>query len=254
MSSVVQMDSAQFTDGSDYGTQTFVESGFGFKNVKAGDAIVVLVRTEYADNHVLSITDNYGNTYHQVPGARVASAASVQTVDIWYAENVAAVSDPPTALSLTITRDGTLAAWGAALYDVTGISGAPVAVGTVVDENGSATIDGPALDGGSEALFIAALGNFAAHNSTATHVASPWSFFTSITGYEPDGLGSGWLISSGLQKPHFTLWVVSTSVISAVAFHATPPDPPDPMELPVLGSVPELVVPLQAPTTHSSAR
>jgi hypothetical protein len=77
---------------------TYFESvwSYNFNEVVGGDALVMMFVTNEADTRVTSITDVYGNTWTQIPGAQVSEVSSGGTqrsVDVWRADNVAAVRD-----------------------------------------------------------------------------------------------------------------------------------------------------------------
>jgi hypothetical protein len=55
---------------------TFFESFMQFTNpVQEGSALVLIFCTDQSDTHVTSITDDYGNVWTQVPGARATTQA-----------------------------------------------------------------------------------------------------------------------------------------------------------------------------------
>jgi hypothetical protein len=207
---IVQQDSFSVNEPSLTKTMTFFEAAFGMKNIQAGNAIVVIWAGDDG-NHLISLTDNYGNSYAQVPGAAINDGATSHASDIWWAQNVAGVTDPPTEFALNFTLDGSASnTWGAVVFEVSGINGATVVAVTksVTDVNDS-TFTGPALDGGSGAFYIA--GTAGVFGATAA-VASPWEILVT-----PGILGGGGtategnggqacatLVSSGPQQATFT--------------------------------------------------
>jgi hypothetical protein len=226
--SVVQQDSAEATSSETSWTQTFFESGYGMKNVMAGHALVVLFAGVVA-NTVASITDNYGNTYVQVPGAAINDANTGRASDVWWAQNVAQVTDPGKTFALTINLNGTASNnWGAVIFEVSGINGATIVAATAsIDDTNDSTFSGPSLNGGSGAFYVTGLAGI--FGDTAT-VALPWAI-VQTPGISNGGGGStesnggqscAALVSSGTQQAVFTPQTASPNwfigAISGVAF------------------------------------
>jgi hypothetical protein len=129
---------------------TMFEANLGMSEVQAGDALVAFVYVPDTTAHVTSITDNYGNTWTQIPGARATSSDAQSMVDIWWAQNVAQVTDPGNTfqISASIDHNGSGQAWGIVVFDVEGINGATTVLGSS-ETNSTPSLNGPALNGGS---------------------------------------------------------------------------------------------------------
>jgi hypothetical protein len=220
---------------------TFFESFYGMPNVQAGHALVVFLGGGNGGScTVTSITDNYDNTYEQIPGAYVS--ANGQWQDVWWAQNINPVTDPPTQLHITANLSKTDDSYcGIVVVECSGINGATLVAGTASSEPfPNAPVDGPSLNGGSGALYLASVcSTYAsagdADNSNHAAINSPWAF-PAQSGPGTGGSGFSWsgpqgpcvvgLVSSGVQQPIFDTTQVnppgSTSidfmVISAVAF------------------------------------
>ena len=208
--SIVQQDSFSVGSPLTSKTMTFFESQYGMKSVQAGHAIVVLWAGAYG-NTLTALTDNYGNTYVPVSGAAFSDSDTGGASDIWWAQNVNQVTDPPTNFALNFTLSGSASgAWGAVVFEVSGINGATTVAGhvSVLDNNG-ALFNGPSLNGGGGAFYVTGTAGFA--GSTAT-VASPWAILVT-----PDIGGGGGaatefnggqacatLVSSGTQQSVWT--------------------------------------------------
>lgn len=172
--------------------QTFFESYVGFPGVQGGSALVAILSTDQTDTVITSITDNYGNTWTQVPNARVTQNGSdgyVYSIDVWRADNVAAElplnpSTDVAYLQLQAHFTGTAVHrtdW--VVYEVEGINGGSATAAHAAQDSGSniSSVTSPTVDGGSAALFVTAAGcSFLA--TEANTVDSPWSFGSSITG------------------------------------------------------------------------
>jgi hypothetical protein len=253
--SIRQADNIGFSPlGTTY-TYTIFEKALGMENVQAGDAIVVCVQPNANGvpnvPNVLSVTDNYGNTYRQIPGARSVASSNDWGVDFWWAQNVAQVNDPGITISsqtlaLTVTLDSVPggSGLGVVVFDIEGINGAtPVcaSVGTTSTLNAgrNSPFQGPSLNGGSGAVFLSALVSLAAGSGGGNQaprpgsiVESPWDIIV-IPGISDGGgyayveLGSmavASLLGSGTQQATFELTtnLISPSeedyVIGGVAF------------------------------------
>jgi hypothetical protein len=229
--SIVQQDSAEVTSSETSWTQTFFEHGYGMKDVTAGNALVVFW-AGVVPNQVSSMTDNYGNTYVQVSGAAINDANSGRASDVWWAKNVAQVTDPGKIFALTINLSGTASgSWGAVIFEVSGINGATIVAATAsIDDTNDSTFSGPSLNGGREAVFVTGLAGI--FGATAT-VALPWAI-VQTPGISNGGGGStennggqscAALVSRGTQQAIFTPQTASPhwfiGAISGVAFIPT---------------------------------
>jgi hypothetical protein len=245
MSSIRQADNCGGFNGTT-GTNTYFEAFYGMPNIQENDALIVFVNTQDATSHVVSITDNHGNTYAQIPGARVALTPNQQVggypemVDVWWAQKVAQVNDPgenlTTAFSLTVTLDSSESNWGVVIVDAKGINGASIVLGNVLDTSlisADGTISGPSLNGGSGAVFLSALASFAAGSgygneapSPGSSVASPWEVIVApgIThggGYayvEGGYMAVASYVGAGAQQADFTIVNSSIACVCGVAF------------------------------------
>lgn len=240
--SIVQSDNLSVS-GNNPVSFTFFESFYGMPNVQAGHALVVFIGGGNGGScTVSSISDNYGNTYEQIPGAYIS--ANGQWQDVWWAQNINPVTDPPTQLHITAELSKTDSSnCGIVVVECSGINGATLVAGTassIPDPN--APVDGPSLNGGSGALYLASVcstyasaGDF--DNSNRAAINSPWAF-PAQSGPGTGGSGFSWsgpqgpcvvgLVASGVQQPIFDTTQVDTPgseavdfiVISAVAFIA----------------------------------
>jgi len=220
---------------------TFFESFYGMPNVQAGHALVVFLGGGNGGScTVASITDNYGNSYEQIPGAYISANSTWQ--DVWWTQNINPVTDPPTALHITAELSKTDSSNCAiVVVECSGINGATLVAGTAAFfPEPNAPVDGPSINGGSGALYLASVCSFwsaagDADNSNHASVNSPWAF-PAQSGPGTSGSGFPWsgsqgpcvagLVSSGVQQPIFDTTQVDTpgstsddfGVISAVAF------------------------------------
>jgi hypothetical protein len=145
---------------------TYFESvwPYNFNEVVGGDALVMMFVTNEADTRVTSITDVYGNTWTQIPGAQVSEVSSGGTqrsVDVWRADNVAAVypynpsTGGPPLLGITVNFTGTPSQCITMIAEVEGISGGAASAAVASsDTTAFSALTGPSLDGGSEAFFF----------------------------------------------------------------------------------------------------
>jgi hypothetical protein len=238
--SIVQSDNLSVSSNNPV-SYTFFESSYGMPNVQAGHALVVFIGGGNGGScTVTSITDNYGNTYEQIPGAYIS--ANGQWQDVWWAQNINPVTDPPTPLHITAELSKADSSnCGVVVVECSGINGATLVAGTASSiPSPNAPVDGPSLNGGSGALYLASVCSTYASasdsdNSNHASVNSPWAF-PAQSGPGTGGSGFSWsgaqgpcvvgLVSSGAQQPIFDTTEVnppgSTSVdfmvISAVAF------------------------------------
>jgi hypothetical protein len=248
---IIQTDNLSLTSPMSSFSQTFFEYGFGMPNVQAGHALVVFIggSTGGSTSPVESITDNYGNTYVQVPGAYTTHPAySSYWQDVWVAYDVAQVNDNGTGapghavLDLTFNFSSSVAV-AIVMAECSGINGATLVVGgNGVYQSPNAPLDGPSVNGGSGALYLASLCSFYAssgdeYNSTPAAVNSPWAL-PPQSGPGTGGSGFPWsgaegptvagLVSSGSQQPIFNTTAIGSSfdvgTIVAIAFiPAAPP-------------------------------
>jgi hypothetical protein len=203
---------------------TFFESDFGMPNVTAGDALVVSLGID-AGVTVTSVTDNYGNTYHQVPGAYVSDSTSGRASDVWWAANVAQVNDPPTTLVVTVNLSGNSTNWGWTIYQVRGINNAAPSSITQVISNTSSPFNGSSLDGGSGAFYLSNAVNQLGSEAVPS-VASPW-MIPITPGIAGDGgntfnfqagQGTAGYAGTGTQQAVFTPSGSFEGVVSNVVF------------------------------------
>jgi hypothetical protein len=226
--SIVQQDCAEATSSETSFTNTYFEHSYGMKNVTAGDALVVFWAGPNT-NTVASMTDNYGNTYTQVPGAAINDSNTGRGTDVWWAQNVAQVTDPTKEYALTVNINGTATAnQSVVIFECNGINGASIVTSTLsVDDNTGTNFSGPSLNGGSGAVYLSGLAGI--FGDTVT-VASPWAIVQTpdIGGggggsTEPNGgQAVAQLTGSGTQQATFTPQAASPSwfigVVSGVAF------------------------------------
>jgi hypothetical protein len=221
MPSIRQVDNIGQVIGSNLTlTYTMFEANLGMSEVQAGDALVAFVYVPDTTANVTSITDNYGNIYTQVPGARATSSDTASMTDVWWAQNVAQVTDPGDTYQLTISIDhnGSGGAWGIVVFDVEGINGATTVLGSS-ETNSTPSLNGPALNGGSGAVYFAAYAGPLAvvfgngdQLTPGFSVDAPWEIIiqpgvTGGGGYayvEEAGMGVASLVSSGSKQATFS--------------------------------------------------
>jgi hypothetical protein len=239
---------------------------FQFVGVEAGNTLVALVFAEVYDANVISFIDNYGNTWEQVPGARVTvddglgdafgteadhtGPPTGRTLDIWIARNAVATlpTDFTTWLHTTYTLDKTPLHTGVVVYEIVG-SVDVKAVGVVNSATPGTSFAGPSLSAGSvSAAYIAGFFNYSQGNGFPGHtpVSSPWTEDTVDGGAFARIDGAYYsCVASGTQQPVFTLRAgASPAIVSAIALsNETQPDSggggSTSTDVPFLGSVVE---------------
>jgi hypothetical protein len=162
---------------------------YPFLPIQAGDALVLVVSVcgegsaaNINGMNVLSVTDNYGNTWTQVPGARKSQSGFFsQFIDVWVAYDVAAV--PEDGLQITATTDTAVgdssSAVGVTTWDCVGLTGGTptVATGSYNDSTGGFTA--PSINAGASSLVISAYPYILAGVIGVGDVASPFDVFVS---------------------------------------------------------------------------
>jgi hypothetical protein len=128
---------------------------------------------------VTSVTDNLGNHYVQVPGARIAAAPGVDgysyALDVWKADNIVGpVGENVLEVTWNLSES---ASSNIMVLDVRGVVGGAV---SLFPQSGTAesTLAGPAMSASVESLFVAAFG--VDTNNQSPTINSPWSFGAGI--------------------------------------------------------------------------
>ncbi len=236
-----QTDSTQFVAPGTTLSNTYFEDFYPpFLRVAAGDTLIAVITANGLNEagvstmNVTSITDNYGNTWVQVPGAR--NAASVSSgffnnfIDCWVAYDVAAVDIGTTGnIQVNVSTDTSFvghsdAVASVAIYDVAAgvLSGATPTVETASGAT-AASFSGPSIDCGSGAFVFSAYSCSTTAGYALDVAPSPWVPWTSVTGIALDtDLANA--TTSGAQTPTFTIpsdIAGSPYVLSSVAFPTT---------------------------------
>jgi hypothetical protein len=206
--------------------------------VTAGNAIVIFWSSLNA-NPLISITDNYGNSYSKIPNASFNDTNTGYNGEFWIAYNVAGVTSG-NPLEVTFDYSGSasnnVGFWA---LEISGINSATVVAGTKdVDITNHANFTGVSLNGGSGAVYLTGLSgifNEATGSADTTTVGSPWSILTRLIEVGAPLVAA--LVSSGVQQPTFTPEPTpgdAIGVICSVAFTGVSIGPSG---LPFLGSV-----------------
>lgn len=96
------------------------EPGHGCPIPATGQGHLIVVGWQIGDNAntsntIKSMTDNVGNVYSEVPGARSVNTSSSDVADIWYAKNSLAG-----ATTLTINPNSPVTKGGAVIWEFSG--------------------------------------------------------------------------------------------------------------------------------------
>ena len=151
------------------------EPGHGCSIPATGQGHLIVVGWQIGDNAntsntINSMTDNVGNVYSEVPGARSVNSGASDVSDIWYAKNSVAG-----ATTLTINPNSPVTKGGAVIWEFSGAD--PVApidqVGCLNSQPASATPTGAQVTTTSASEVIVSL---AAHSGSLTGIASGNSF------------------------------------------------------------------------------
>jgi hypothetical protein len=210
--SIVQQDSAPFQgNGSDTFTLFLFVEASGLESVSRGHSLVAGFVLD-TNTTIVSVMDNCGNDWEQVPGAYLHTGQSTD-VDSWWTKDIAvAPALGNYELTVKISRSG--GDLGAVVYDVVGINTAsPTAATQIVNITDGSSVVGPSLDdtGNGGAYFTMVVSNNLEFSGTpSVGVSSPWGFPTTpgatnnAGSSRTNGGAMASLVSTGVQHGTFT--------------------------------------------------